>query len=116
MSGVRPEFRKGEMQERNMNDVLRALFLRLEAVERKLYVELDFSTDTNGDVLGDLSFKAPSWPVKFVGQAQLSDQSNGFYSVGPTIVWKSTNGVVTVGWYQALAISVKYNLRLLVLG
>ncbi len=118
MSGVRTEFRKGEMTERNMNDLLRSLWLRVEKLERVRYVEFTFTTDASGDFSQGVTATAPPWPVDSVTVAKLTDTSTGtgFYVAGLSPVWTSADGKLSVNWYQSLNPFTNYTLRLEVRG
>lgn len=107
----RPEFRSGEMTERSMNDLLRDLFLRLEAVERRQWVDIKVATDAAG-VVSPASVAAPAWPVKAVSLASAWDETADAYAY-VRHGWSYFGGAISITLFSGdVSPSSTYALRL----
>lgn len=113
--GVRRGLRKGELEENSVNELLRGLYLRLEALEKVQFVEWVFTTDGDG-LTSSFVLKPPAWPVKSITIARLFEPTRLYYSSAPQLVWEYTPKGIVVAFFQSLGNSVQYTMTMEVRG
>ncbi len=103
---------------KSLNNIIRNLSLRLESLERVMYLDWRFTTLGGGAVDGEFLLTPPSWPVKSISVARLREADGGsqVYTAGPSLDWVYTTGGITINFFQVLAANTAYILGLEVRG
>ncbi len=90
------ELETPELSARNLNDVIRGLTARLSALERSFFVDLSFTTDSNGAIPASLSVDAPAWEAKGVFLARAWDETRSESALYVRIGWQRDGTALTV--------------------
>ena len=99
----------------NLNDLVKALQLRLEALERVQYV--DVSITVGGSDMSPVSIAPPPWPVKGIFLARAWDATLGIPAAYVRIGWEQdANGLAVAMWIGDVSVGTTYDLTLEVRG
>lgn len=121
MTGRRDQIRDAELADprtsaRTLNDILRDVQTRLEALERMRFVDVQIVTDSSG-VASAVSVAQPSWPVRGVLLLRAWNATTKAPFIPARIGYEAGVSGLSVSLYAGdLSPSTTYQLRLEVRG
>lgn len=99
-----------------INDTLRDIYDRLEALERQKFITVTKTADAAG-LVPPIVFAAPSWPVRAVYLAKLYDRTNGNVAyLGESLMWEVTSAGVSIPAITVVTVSATYDFTFEVRG
>lgn len=121
MSGRRDQLRDAQLKDPRasstaINDTLRDLYARLEALEQTRLVDIDVTSGPGGEI-GPVVLARPAWNPKVVYLAKMFDVTNNTPQYPTTaFVWTLTQAGISIPVIYAPAASTRYKITFHVFG